>query len=252
VIDRTLKVFNYKKENGRKYITNKDFRELLSLNEDYIKQHICVYFFENIKDMKNTSKKVKKIKFEKYKEYKEEIRSIYGAVKEIFEMIDISMVYADSKNTTKDCNKILIKNKNDLVKYEIKKKIVNKSLVDINNKIKICLEKNSKNYKLNKKEKEIINNFSDYYENINDTLIKLKGTENKPRYYLFGKIEVYKVNEKINNYKFYKPQKNKELLKLEVRIHKMKKNRQNHIHKIFMNEEIEKINKEIKKKFEKY
>lgn len=210
VINETIRVFGYKTCNGKKIITNRDFRNVLERNEGYLKKTIPIYYLEGIKNDNKTSKLVKGINMEKYKDYKEEIKKVYLIVKEILGMVDIGMKYVDIKHTNREYDKIIMYNKMNYMKFNRKVDYKNRSLLGLEEYINKGRKKKDSKYRLKKEELKYLDTFKNYHENIEEKYVN----QRNKKYYLFNKIEIYKID---NIYKFYKPILSKGIEKLRNR-----------------------------------
>jgi hypothetical protein len=211
VINETMRVFGHNPCNGKKIITNREFRKILDENNNYLKKTLPIYYLEGIKNDKKTAKLVKSIDMEKYRDYKEEIKTVYLIVKEILGMVDIGMKYVDVKHTGREYDKIIIFNKMNYMNFNRKLDYNSKCLLGLEEYIKKAKKKKNSQYRLLKEELKYLNTFRNYCENIEDKYVNHRNN----KYYLFNKIEIYKIG---NRYKFYEPIINKGIEKLSNRI----------------------------------
>lgn len=214
-VNKVLDILNYDTEHKKQILTNKQFEELLLKNNDFINNELHEYITLVKRDTKNEHlQHVDLSNKSDFIKYKTSIKTIYHTIKELLEKIDIEMKYIDTAHTTKDSDKIIIKNKNSLVHYPIKTKFKNKSLDGINKIIKEAKQKTSKNYKLNKKELSYIDSLNDYYGNIDkEQQTTTTKTKHLFKHQLYKKINVYQVNQ--DKYKFYKPNINKQTTEMK-------------------------------------
>lgn len=216
IVKKTIELFDYNTEHKKKTITNKQFEELLTKNNDYVNNDI----FNYVTQVKRYSKMeyLKHIDLtnrEDFIKYKTTIKNLYHLIKEILSIVDIEMKYLNTC-TNRDNDKILIQNNNQLIKYPIKTNFKNKSLNGVKELIEEAKAKTSKNYKLNKQELKYLDELNDYFENIDkDQKITTTTTKHLKKHQLFKKININNVNQVQDNYKFYKPDINKETMELK-------------------------------------
>jgi len=209
---KTINLLEYETTNGKKTMTNKQLIKILSDNPDYI--NTTLYNYTQI-TQNPEYEFLQYIKIKNDSIITSHYRKVYYVIKQLLILKDISITYKNT-NTLRPNDKFIISNTNKLIKYPIKKNIINKSLDEADDKLKKRINSKARNH--TKKEisilKSILLNTNYNLKNVVTTQ-KYNKQYKKMMTYLFNKIQLYNMN---SNTTLYKPCINKPTDDLKKRV----------------------------------